>query len=230
MEGLAARLRTLLAEGPRRRAELVAEMAIDSAVWNGLGFWVDLVRVPPSGTWESRRADLFALAEWWVGADRVGSGSGTDLLIRRYLGGFGPATREDIRAFTSLNLPPIDEALRRLGALALEDDSGRALYDLRGSRLVDEDTPAPVRFLGTWDAVLLVHARRSLVLPEDYRAQIFHTKAPHSFNTFLVDGQVAGTWRQDGGRVVLDRFHPIPRRFQSELSQEREALETFLGS
>jgi hypothetical protein len=26
-------------------------------VWNGVGLWVDMVRVPPSGTWERRRAD-----------------------------------------------------------------------------------------------------------------------------------------------------------------------------
>ena len=29
--------------------------------------WVDLVRVPPSGTWERRRADRLGLAEDWVG-------------------------------------------------------------------------------------------------------------------------------------------------------------------
>ena len=34
-----------------------------------LGLWVDLVRVPPSGTWERRRADRLALAEDWVGPD-----------------------------------------------------------------------------------------------------------------------------------------------------------------
>jgi len=34
----------------------------------GVGLWIDLVRVPPSGTWERRRADLFGLAEEWIGA------------------------------------------------------------------------------------------------------------------------------------------------------------------
>ena len=32
--------------------------------------------------------------------------------------------------------------------------------------LPDPETPAPVRFLPTWDAVLLVHARRTGVLPD----------------------------------------------------------------
>ena len=34
---------------------------------SGVGLWIDLVRVPPSGTWERRRADLYAAAEDWVG-------------------------------------------------------------------------------------------------------------------------------------------------------------------
>jgi hypothetical protein len=32
-----------------------------STIWTGA--WIPLVRVPPSGTWERRRADLFRLAE-----------------------------------------------------------------------------------------------------------------------------------------------------------------------
>jgi hypothetical protein len=59
----------------------------------GVGLWVDLVRVPPSGTWERRRADLFALAESWIGptgpTDITEDGA-VGLLVRRYLAGFGP--------------------------------------------------------------------------------------------------------------------------------------------
>ena len=52
---------------------------------------------------------------------------------------------------------------------------------------------APSRFLPVWDATLLVHARRTLILPEEFRSRVFNTKTPHSVNTFLLDGQVAGT-------------------------------------
>ena len=61
-----------------------------------------------------------------------------------------------------------------------EDD----LLDVAGAPRPDPDTPAPPRFLGTWDASLLVHARRTGVLPEEHRPKIFHTKAPQSFPTF----------------------------------------------
>ena len=224
MEGLAVRLRSLLAEGPRRRSELLTALHIDSAVWGGLGFWVEMVRVPPSGTWKNRRADLFWLASSWIGPDGADHVPGVDLLIRRYLAGFGPASRDDMKAFTSLGLATIDESLKRLSLRSFTDENGGALVDLRGAALPDPDTPAPVRFLGTWDASLLVHARRSLILPEEFRSLIFHTKAPHSFNTYLVDGQVAGTWREEGGEIRLDPFLPIPRRFRSELEEEKERL------
>ena len=52
-----------------------------------------------------------------------------------------------------------------------------------------------MRFLGTWDAALLVHARRAQILPEEHRAKIFNTKMPQSIGTYLVDGAVAGTWK-----------------------------------
>ena len=74
---------------------------------------------------------------------------------------------------------------------------------------------APVRFLSNWDAALLVHARRTGILPEEHRPKIFHTRAPQSFPTFLVDGAVAGTWKFVDGRVALEEFAPLPRAVRS---------------
>ena len=43
------------------------EELLGKPVAHGIGLWLDLVRIPPLGTWERRRADLYALAEEWVG-------------------------------------------------------------------------------------------------------------------------------------------------------------------
>jgi hypothetical protein len=224
MEELAGRVRKVLADGPRKRAEVIDELGIETSAWSGVGYWVALVRVPPSGTWNSRRADLYGLATDWVGPNDADPVTGTELLIRRYLGGFGPASREEIKLFTQLGPAAIDEALERLPVRNLASEDGKVLFDLRSAPLPDPDTPAPVRFLGTWDASLLVHARRTLLLPEEFRDRIFHTKAPHSFNTFLVDGQVRGTWKEEGGEIRLEPFQPIPRRFRHDLEEESTRL------
>jgi hypothetical protein len=226
MQQLADRVRVCLADGPQKRKHIIEELGIDSQDWNGVGYWVELVRVPPSGTWDSRRADLYGLATDWVGPDSWDDDAGVDLLVRRYLSAFGPASRDDVRAFTGLNLSTFDEALERLAVRTFDDGE---LWDVKGAPIPDPDTPAPVRFLGTWDAILLVHARKSQILPEEYRDRIFHTKAPHSFNTFLIDGQVRGTWKHEAGEIVLEPFEPIPRRLRRELDDETEGLAALLS-
>jgi hypothetical protein len=75
--------------------------------------------------------------------------------------------------------------------------------------------------------MLLAHARRTQVLPEEYRSAVFNTKTPRSLSTFLVDGRVAGTWRYAGGRVKLEPFAPIPRAVKRELEAEASHLAAF---
>jgi hypothetical protein len=53
-------LRRRLADAPLHRAEI--EKLLGKSRVSGVGLWLDLVRVPPSGTWERRRADVYAAA------------------------------------------------------------------------------------------------------------------------------------------------------------------------
>ena len=87
-----------------------------------------------------------------------------------------------------------------------------------------EDTRAPARFLPTWDATLLVHARRTQILPEEHRPKVFNTKTPQSMETFTVDGQVAGAWKWEKDRVKLRPFGRLSRDARAELEDEAERL------
>jgi hypothetical protein len=227
LEAGARRVRKVLADGPRHRDELFELAGSDSMAWNGVGVFIDLVRAPPSGTWEHRRADIFALAEEWLGPPAVTPEEGVEHLVRRYLGAFGPARAHDVADWAGLPLATIAGALGRLTLRRFRDEAGRELVDLPRALLPDPDTPAPVRFLPTWDATLLVHARRSGVLPERYRPRIFTSKTPHSVGTFLVDGTVAGTWRPERGRIVTHAFARLPRETRREVDEEAERLADF---
>jgi hypothetical protein len=229
LKASARRVRALLADGPRHRDELFERVGSDSMAWNGVGVFIDLVRAPPSGTWEHRRADIFATADEWLGPSAVTPEQGVQHLVRRCLSAFGPARAHDVADWAGLPLATITGTLERLKLRRYRDEAGRELVDLPRAPLPDPDTPAPVRFLPTWDATLLVHARRSGVLPEPYRPRIFTSKTPHSVGTFLIDGAVAGTWRPERGRIVTHVFARLPRETRREVDEEAERLADFFA-
>ncbi len=148
-------------------------------------------------------------------------------LVRRYLGGFGPATVAEIANWAGLRTPTVAAAVAGLDLRRFRAEDGNELVDLARAPLPDPATPAPVRLLPTWDATLLAHVRRAAILPEEYRPRIFNTKMPQSVNTFLVDGQVAGTWRFDGERVVVEPFRPLAAAVHEELEAEADGMAAF---
>lgn len=224
MQSVARRLRRLLADGARTQREIA-----DAGLWlPGVGLWAPLVRVPPSGTWERRRADLYGLAEDWLGPEPGLSETEARMhLVRRYLGAFGPAPKTDIANWAGMRVSALAEALERLELRRFVDANGGELLDLPRAPLPSAETPAPVRFLPTWDATLLVHARRTGILAEEHRKRIFHIRNPQSDRTFVVDGKVAGIWRCEDGRVKLEPFGRLPRGARAELEKEGTRLAAF---
>ncbi len=226
MSAAARKLRSRLGDGTMTRKEIHELLGSDSVVTNGVNMWIDLVRVPPSGTWERRRADLYAAAEHWLGPPpaKLDEAQGIELLIRRYLGGFGPATVDEIANWAGLHPKRIAPTIERLELRRFAAEDGAELLDLPRAPLPDPETPAPARFLPTWDATLLVHARRTGILPEEHRPKVFNARTPQSVPTFLVDGRVAGTWRFEKGKIKTKPFGRLEAAAGRELKEEAERL------
>ena len=149
-------------------------------------------------------------------------------MLARYLAAFGPASRKDMDAWSMMRQPAIKAALARLELRRFRDERGLELLDVERAPLPDPDTPAPVRFLPKWDNVLLAVADRTRVLPEEYRRTVIGSNGDVA-QTFLVDGLVAGIWRVESGRVVLEPFGALSRSVGRELDVEAERLEAFLA-
>lgn len=230
-ERLSDLLRAELADGPRRSKELIAAIeraGYDKAVWEGAGLWLDMVRVPPSGTWQRRRADLYGLADQWVRPVKESSErAGLRLLLNRYLGAFGPATIADAANWAGVPKSRLAPVAAAMTLKAFRDQTDAVLLDLPDGELPDPDTSAPVRFLPTWDALLLAHCRRSGILSEELRTTIFPTKYPQSFGTVLVDGTVAATWAWRNDHITVDELRKLTASERRQVGQEADRLGVF---
>jgi len=220
----AARLERFLSGQPRRQREIQ-----EAGLWlPGIGLWTWLVRVPPAGTWERRRGDLFGLAEEWVGPEpALPEVEARMHLVGRYLAAFGPAPQTDVANWAGMRARALAEAIDGMTLRRFRDQHGRELLDLPRALLPPAETPAAVRLLPTWDATLLVHARRTGILDERDRKRLFNSSNPQSERTFLVDGKVAGAWRHEDGRVQLEPFVRLARSTRAELDEEARRLAAF---
>ena len=141
--------------------------------------------------------------------------------------GFGPATAEDVASFTGLPIGTVRRLLARIELRAADAPTARSWSISRARHCPIPTRPAPPRFLPTWDATLLVHARRAGILPEELRPRVFSIQTPQSVPTFLVDGAVAGAWRFEDGAIRLEPWRRLDRADERALADEAERLAAF---
>jgi hypothetical protein len=142
----------------------------------------------------------YATIEAWTGRELEAEPS-IDEVVLRYLGAFGPASAMDAQNWSGLTkLAEVFERLRPQ-LVTFEGEDGRELFDLPDAPRPDPDTPAPVRFLGEYDNVLLGHANRRRIIPADFPWEVM-LGLGRFFNTVLVDGILRATWwiERDGRR------------------------------
>ncbi|HEY2601860.1 MAG TPA: winged helix DNA-binding domain-containing protein [Thermoleophilaceae bacterium] len=228
LEPAARKLRAAMAGGSMTTAEI--RSLLGKALGYNAPLWIDMVRVPPSGTWDRRRADLYACAEDWLGPPdgALDVDAAVDHLVRSCLRGFGPMPGADVANFTGVAAADVAASLERLELRTFVDEQGKELVDLPRAPLPDPDTPAPVRFLPVWDAtMLLATIRRTGIFPERHRAALANTSYPQAAPLFLVDGVVAGAWKFEAGRVRMDPFEKLDRATLRALREEAERLTDF---
>jgi len=207
-------------DGRLRNWFLWASVAISGLIWESAGAHFEYRQLarhvaPPAKLRKHPKPDL-----------------AYDLVVRRHLGAFGPATIADIATWSSVRVPHIRAALARIKDVReFTDDRGRELFDLARAPRPVADTDAPARFLARFDAAILGHAapERVRILPEPYRKQVIFSA--EVWPTFLVDGFVAGRWtiavRPKEAILELKPFGTLSRTDRNALFEEGEKLVRF---
>ena len=230
LDDLLAAGRTLVEEQPRTTADLRKALgprwpdADAASLAYAVRYHLPLVQLPPRGLWPTRKGAARArvtTVEHWLGRPLSGE-TNPETTIRRYLAAFGPATVQDIAAWSGLT--KVREAVVQLeGLRTLETDDGRELLDIPDGPLPDPATPAPPRFLPPFDNVVLGHKDRTRIAADRERL-IRALDKP----MLLVDGFLRGTWKLDDDRITVDAWDPLTKNEQREVDEEAERLTTFL--
>ncbi|WP_371526523.1 winged helix DNA-binding domain-containing protein [Streptomyces sp. NBC_01283] len=202
-----------------------------------------LVQVTPRGLWRRSGQVALTTAEHWLGRPS-GPVPAPDATVLRYLAAFGPASVKDMQTWAGLTR--LREAFERLRPQlrTFRDENGVELFDLPDAPRPDADTPAPARFLPEFDNLLLSHADRGRVVPQEYKGRTW--KGNFAYSVFLVDGFLAGVWRVEegggkgGGRgagaakesrdsadsavLTIEPFGTLTKAQRHELTEEAERL------
>ncbi|MFD0692084.1 winged helix DNA-binding domain-containing protein [Actinomadura fibrosa] len=233
LDELAAEVRGLLKGRTLTRPQLAKALAErwpdrdrQALGWSAQAL-VPVVHPPPSGTWNTHGATPFVLADEWIGP--LEDGVAAERLVRRYLGAFGPASAKDFQMWSGLRR--MDEVFERLrpGLQKYRDENGVELFDLPEAAPAEDGRPAPVRFLGDLDNLMLAYADRSRLMTAEQRKVI--CVGAWVKPTLLVDGRVRGIWRiehdRKAGRAGLgvELFEPL--RDEGEVRAEAARLLEF---
>jgi len=201
---------------------------------------VPLIDFPaPAGEARYGRSTYVSAAEWLGPAPPEASDPrrALGLVAERYFGAFGPASVEDFAAWLGRRPPQVRPSIEALAdrLVTFTDGAGRELFDLADAPRPPSTRRARARFLARWDSLLLGHQPkfRTRVLSADHHAAVNRANAD-VLPTFLLDGFVAGTWRNEPAKrkapaeLALSPLRRLSAGERRELVAEAERLATFL--
>ncbi|SFB70421.1 Winged helix DNA-binding domain-containing protein [Nocardioides terrae] len=225
-------LRDALSDGPLPQRDLGPALAAafpgaDPTPLGGVArLAAPLAQLPPRGCWKASGGVVYDYVDRWTGLPLAEPD--VPAIVRRYLAAFGPATAADVTAWSGVTrLGPVLTAMDDL--VRHEDGSGRVLFDVAEGEIADEDAPAPVRLLGTYDNLWLSHAARDRVTTPEQRKAWMGANGGTG-NVIIVDGALEGIWRVQDGRVdVTTLLRTLTPAERTGLDEEVGRVETLLA-
>jgi hypothetical protein len=224
--------RVLKRRGPLTRTEIVEAMEVGPEAGYGL------MRLAALRGWicygPDRGADqsFVVIRDWLPELPSLGL-PGPGELARRYLAGYGPAEPADLATWWGM---PLGAARREMESAETVEvrHRGRSLSALPDGLERSEAGSAPsVRLVGAWDAYLLGHRDRGLILHPRHTRTV-NRGGGWLHPVVLIGGRVRGVWRTErtGGRLELTvlAFGPLPRAAREGIGAEADDVGRFLGA
>lgn len=179
-------------------------------------------------------ATYVLLDDWIAPAPKRSRETALAELARRYVAGYGPATIEDLSAWSGLPLGEARSAVSGARATLTEVTiQGRPAFAL--SQLLKRgvtDVKTDVRLLPAFDTYLLGYRRRDLAVPLPLQRRL-QRGGGWLHPAVVVNGRAVSAWSlrksgSRGGRVLVEPVKPIDRALQPGIEAEVKDIGRFL--
>lgn len=243
VDGINEAVMEALSAGPMTQRELAEQ--IKSKVGKKVRTWMERV-------WSVFRSALaeglicygpargqevtFVRVDQWLPMQRkINETEAKQVLLRRYLSAYGPATLQDFSKWTGISMKEVmavwESLEEELVEVSIEDKRGWILledYDpLKDSHLDDQ----VLRLLPGFDPYLLGHVDKNHLVDSDYYKRVYRNQGWIS-PVVLLNGRVIGVWSytRRGKRVFLkiEPFEKFSRIIHTKIEEEAASLGGFL--
>ncbi len=220
---------------PRTRDEIVDRLGAvehgssEPRLWWAMRTFAPLVHVAEGPPWSFRQPLRYEAAPDHRAHHEPDEAQ--DVIVRRYIEAFGPASVADIVQFTMQKVPVIRAAVTRISddLVTLRGPDGTELLDIAdGPPIPAASVTAPLRLMAMWDSALLAYRDRSRILPDAARPHVIRRNGD-VLPTVLVEGTVAGVWRMTDDGIEVSAFRPLTSDDHDELEREARALVAAVG-
>jgi len=230
----------LASQGPLTRADIVEQLAshgmrIEGQARPYLLYRAALEGVICLGPDRGTEPTYVLLSDWVEQARALPQEAAYAELVLRYLGAYGPATPEDMAAWSGLPMSKIRAAWRHSADQLMEVETGGSAVWMLKTRAAWLDEPPTedrvVCLLPGFDIYLLGYQKRDLAVHRRYAKRI-NAGGGILHPALLVDGRVVGTWKslrkKSHLEVIVEPFDRFAPEVYPGLDAEVADLARFL--
>ena len=239
---LSQRILQLLKGGGMTGKEVKNELKTDLNVSAVLNLMCDqglLIRGNPRAGWKSSLHTYYPFHDYFpeVNLNEPSEDRARALLVRYYLGSFGPVTENDISWWTGLNKTAIERALKKLGeqVASVKIDGFVGAFFVLQSDMALKKASAPenrvVNLLPALDSYIMGYKERERYLSRQHYDKVFD-RSGNATSTILLDGKVMGIWDFTSDKkpvVKILLFEQVENSVLTEIYSQAQKIGKFIS-
>jgi hypothetical protein len=188
---------------------------------------------PESG----KEAVFIRVAQWLPKQKEIPELEAQQMLLRRYLRAYGPATPQDFSKWTGLLMKEAKAVWETMQnefiAVSIEGEKAFLLRDDHAQLANSSHAGHVLRLLPHFDPYLLAHADKNHLVSSSHYKRVYRNQGWIS-PVVLLDGRVIGVWsytrRAKRWTLKIEPFQKFSKVICSKIEEEAASLGSFLGT